>query len=140
MIEAKTPFGLWLTAERKRHGWKAEDVAAKLRALGFQAEDSTYRTWEAGRRPKRSTVEALERLFDSPAPSRAPADQSDVAAAVREQTEVMRELVEELRASRSEAPTWVEPLVAALGAALTGRGIAASAELEASGAPLRSRG
>lgn len=64
----KPPFSAWLTAERTRRGWKAPEVARRLRELGYQAEESTYRTWEAGRRPSPDTIAALERLFESAAP------------------------------------------------------------------------
>lgn len=83
----KPPFSAWLAAERKRHGLKAEEVARRLREAGYAAEDSTYRTWESTRRPNDETVAALERLFETAAPSEATAGNGDIAAAIRAQAE-----------------------------------------------------
>lgn len=96
----KAPFSAWLVAERTKRAWKAGEVARRLRELGYQAEESTYRTWEAGRRPSSETVIALERLFESAAPGDGAAAQTDVAAAIDRQTEAITALVDELRASR----------------------------------------
>lgn len=83
----KTAFSAWLEAERKRHGLKAEEVARRLRDLGYQAEDSTYRTWEANRRPSADTVAALERMFETAAPGDGEPGAGDIAAAIRLQAE-----------------------------------------------------
>lgn len=81
----KPPFSAWLVAERNRRKWKAEEVARRLRELGYPAEDSTYRTWEATRRPNDDTVAALERLFGTASPAEDAPGSGDVAAAIRAQ-------------------------------------------------------
>jgi transcriptional regulator with XRE-family HTH domain len=90
----KPPFSAWLSSERARHGLKAGEVAKRLREMGFPAEESTYRTWEAGRRPAPETVAALERLFGTASPSADAPDQGDVAAAIRDQIVVQQQLAD----------------------------------------------
>lgn len=117
----KPPFSAWLSAERRRHGLKVDEVARRLRELGFPAEESTYRTWEAGRRPAQETVVALERMFGTAAPGEDAAAQGDVAAAIDRQTAVITALVDELRAAREDRDRIagleraVEQLLAAVG-------------------------
>jgi hypothetical protein len=93
----KPPFAAWLVSQREHHGWKAEEVAKRLRDAGHQAEDSTYRTWEssADRRPAQETVAALERMFGAQAPGTDELATGDLAAAIND-------LVAELRAWREE--------------------------------------
>jgi transcriptional regulator with XRE-family HTH domain len=110
----KPPFAAWLVEQREKAGLKAEEVARRLREAGLQAEDSTYRTWEsnANRRPAPDTVAVLEQMFSSTAPSDdVGAGSPDVAAAIDRQTEAIRELVDELRASRDRDGERDEALV-----------------------------
>lgn len=65
---------------------------------------------------------------------------SDVAAAIDRQTEILSELVNELRSMREVAPAWVEPLLVSLAAARQGSGIAASTERDTSVLPRPGRG
>lgn len=110
-------FGEWLKDQRERHGWKAEEVARRLREAGYQAETSSYRVWETGRRPRPETVRALERLFGSVAPSVAapPATElSAVLASLKEQTDLLRHvwqsidaLTEAIRSSQDKVSATV---------------------------------
>lgn len=68
MKKSKPPVSLWIAAERKRHGWKTGDLALRLQTAGYEAAETTVRTWEAGRSPRPETVTGLERLFGSQAP------------------------------------------------------------------------
>lgn len=92
MSRQKPPLSVWIAENRKRLGWKADELAARLRDAGYEAADTTVRTWEAGRTPRPETVEALERLFDSPAPRETGLDRDALVAAIAEQTAAMREL------------------------------------------------
>lgn len=88
----KHPVSLWLIAERKRHGWKAEEVARRLRDAGIEAQDTTYRVWEAGRKPKADAIRAMETLFGSKAPGEPePSGQPDLAALLAAMTEQSRQ-------------------------------------------------
>lgn len=92
MRQAKPPFSLWLAAERKRHQLKVEELSDRLTKMGFEAAVPTVRTWEAGRVPRADTIEALERLFGTPAPREiVGGDSGDLAAAIRELTAYLRE-------------------------------------------------
>lgn len=90
----KHPVSLWLIAERKRRRWKAEEVARRLRDAGVQAEDGTYRVWEAGRKPSDAAIRAMETLFDSIAPKDTPpaADVATLVARLDRQAEVIDRL------------------------------------------------
>jgi len=89
----KHPVSEWMKAERNKRGWKQTDVAARLRAAGHEAEDGTYRVWETGRPPKRSTIQALERLYETAAPSDdAETDLSALVARLERQAEVIDRL------------------------------------------------
>lgn len=121
MANQKPALAAWIVSNRKRLGWKLETLAAKLREAGYEAADTTVRTWEAGRRPQPDTIVALERLFDSTAPS---ADETapDLIVALQEQTAAMRELTAAIsallasgisapavrRVAESEAEYWAE--------------------------------
>ncbi|MBX3031903.1 MAG: hypothetical protein KF809_17285 [Chloroflexi bacterium] len=116
----KPALSQWIEDQRKLRGWKAEDVARRLREMGYDAEDSTYRTWEASRRPKPETIHGMEKLFGSPAP-REPEGTADMAAlvvALGDQTaainalvglsaQAQRELVADV-VSATLAPLWEE--------------------------------
>jgi transcriptional regulator with XRE-family HTH domain len=110
----KPPVSLWIAAERKRHGWKVEELSRRLREAGYPAEVSTVRVWEAGRSPAPDTLGALETLFGAPAPRDEPADQSDLVS-------VIRELVDEVRLSRLASDRNADVLAQLLGVVLAGR-------------------
>ena len=101
---AKPPLNAWVQSQRKLKGWKVEELSARLTDLGHEAKPDTIRVWEGNKPnpPRPETIRALEVLFGSEAPLDDTSD-SDVAAAIRAQTEVMRDLVAELRASRLAA-------------------------------------
>lgn len=109
----KPPISEWIVSERKRLGWKPADVSERLKAAGYEAEESTVQVWEAGRSPSADNIEGLERLFGSSAP-REQADQSDLVA-------VIRELVEEVRLSRQASDRNADVLAQLLGVVLSGR-------------------
>jgi transcriptional regulator with XRE-family HTH domain len=97
MARPKPAISAWIQSERKRLGWKVADLSQKLLDLGYDAQPSTVAVWEASRTPRPETLDGLERLFGTRAPRDEP---TDLAAAIRAQTEAMRELVEELREAR----------------------------------------
>ena len=78
----KHPVSIWLIDQRKAHGWKAEEVARRLRDAGVAAEDGTYRVWEAGRKPKDDAIRAMETLFGSVAPKDPDAGSGEMAALI----------------------------------------------------------
>lgn len=114
MQRFKPPVSQWIVDERKRHGWKVDELSRRLVEMGYEAQPSTVQVWEAGRSPKGETIDALERLFGSAAP-RAAELSGDLASAIREQTAAMRELVAELREAREAQQGRDEGLAAALG-------------------------
>lgn len=116
----KPPFAAWLVHEREARGWKAEEVARRLREAGHQAEDSTYRTWEssAGRRPAPETVVALERLFGSPAPGADEQASGDLVAALSAQAAAIERLVDRIDALLASRDRDLEELARTLAALL----------------------
>jgi len=125
----KPPISAWIASERKAHGWKVEELSARLRGMGYEAETATVRVWEAGRSPKAETIEGLERLFESKAPRDDAPDNSDLVAAIRE-------LVEEVRLSRLASERSGEVLAELLGVVAAGR-LPRSESASASAAPDR---
>lgn len=103
----KPPISQWIVDERKRHGWKVDEVSRRLLEMGYEAQPSTVQVWEAGRTPRADTLEALERLFDSHAPREVDIDAARGEAiavmteAIRQQTQVMREMLLAMREERS---------------------------------------
>lgn len=99
MARPKPPISLWIASERKRHGWKVRDLSEKLIALNLDAAETTVRTWEAGRPPRAETIDALERLFASPAPREATTpDLGGLLAALSSQTEALNRVADRLEA------------------------------------------
>jgi len=92
VVHQRPALSTWIIDNRKRLGWKVEGLGARLRAAGFEAADTTVRTWEAGRRPSADTIRGLERLFDASAPLAD--DQTDLVAALDRQTVALTALVE----------------------------------------------
>lgn len=125
----KHPVSLWLIAERKRHGWKAEEVARRLRDAGIQAEETTYRVWEAGRKPKDDAIRAMETLFGSKAPGDPTASgqpdltrlidsQARLTAAIEAQTAAITRLADQMATAQAEGPEWADAVVRAVLAGL----------------------
>lgn len=117
MVTGKPPLAAWIVRERERKGWKSHELARRLREAGFEAEDSTVRTWEGrnARPPKSDTVRALERLFGTAAPNGDTTALGDVPELVA----AIRDLVEEMRLARQEQAEWnrgVQDVLAAIGA------------------------
>jgi len=92
----------WIAAERKRHRWKVEELSSRLETAGFEAAVTTVRTWEAGRRPAPDTIAALERMFESAAPTEGDPSLSGLVVALRAHTEMLTNLVDELLRWRTE--------------------------------------
>lgn len=134
-------WGRFLRAERmKRHLSQDQVRERMLKERAFAIGESSYAEWESGyKQPSREAqahFTALWKAQPEPEAQRGSTEPTgDVAAAIREQTEVMRELMDELRASRNEPPAWVEALVAALVASPAGPGTAASDARPAPSAP-----
>jgi transcriptional regulator with XRE-family HTH domain len=99
MQKFKPPVSQWNVDERKRHGWKVDELSRRLLDMGYEAQPSTVQVWEAGRSPKADTIEALERLFGSAAPRGAELS-GDLADAIREQAAAIRDLVTAIREDR----------------------------------------
>lgn len=115
--QPKPAVSLWITAERKRHGWKVEELSRRLIEAGYPAEVSTVRVWEAGRAPRSETITGLERLFGSIAPreTQQPTDMAALVAALDRQTVAIRDLVAEVREGRDRlSPEGVRVFVRAL--------------------------
>lgn len=86
----KPPQSTWLIEQRKRRGWRPEDVADRL-----DVAVATIRGWESGRGIGPDSMTRLEMLFGVQSPAVGQAGQPDLAAA-------LTALVEELRAMRQE--------------------------------------
>jgi hypothetical protein len=82
----KPPISEWIVRERKRLTWKPKDVSDRLKAAGYEAEESTVQVWEAGRSPKAETIDALEKLFGSVAPRENGNGNADLSAMIAAQT------------------------------------------------------
>ena len=100
---AKTPkergrIGAWLVDQRMARGWStAAKARAELERLGgIRVAPSVYAEWESGSRlPSEANLARLETFYGS-SPSAAP-DQSDIVTAVREQTQVYRQMFEQFQ-------------------------------------------
>lgn len=125
MQRPKPPVSIWIAAERKRHGWKVEELSRRLIDAGYPAEVSTVRVWEAGRTPAAATTTALERLFGSAAPVGQPLGQElnpasveaikALTAAAQAQADAMQAIAEEMRLARAADQARAEGLAVALG-------------------------
>lgn len=109
----KTAMQLWVGDNRKAGGYSSKDLAEWT---GVTTD--TARGWESRGRPSEDAIRILERRFGKPAPDDdgAPADQSDLAAAIREQTDAINALVQELALSRAAQVTETAELARAIGA------------------------
>ena len=105
----------WLIEQRKRRGWKPEDVADRL-----DVSVATVRGWESGRGIGPDSMTRLEALFGVAAPGH---EQPTSDAAMLELADAIRDLVEELRLSRAgqvEATAVAFQALGALGAGVRG--------------------
>lgn len=99
-LHLKPPFAAWLVRGRRRLNWKTHDVVNALAAQGIVVAEGTVKVWESNgnRTPEPTTIEALERIFSSAAPTAAaPAgDQAELYRLLVRQTEAMESLTERL--------------------------------------------
>lgn len=136
-IEHKPPFARWLVAQRKARPGSGKDgvmTTAELReairvSRGFGMGHSTYAQMESGaREPTEEQYRHLTGFFGSepepdPEPEHPASDIADLAAAVREQTAAMRDLVDEMKATRDAQPDIAEVIARAVSAALQAAGV-----------------
>lgn len=106
-LHLKPPIAAWIVRSRKARGWKPRDIVTALAAQGITVTEDTVKVWEsnANRRPAPETLDALERIFGSPAPTRdAPAspDQAELVAAIRDQTAAITKLAAAMEAENRE--------------------------------------
>lgn len=100
----------WLVAQR---GTRTQDqVVADLAERGVQIKRAWLSRIENGARFGADLLEAFESYYKSVAPPYEPptepvADQSDVAAAIRENTEMLRQVLEALTERTTQAPSIV---------------------------------
>jgi transcriptional regulator with XRE-family HTH domain len=92
----KTPTAAWIVENRRRLGWKSEELAQRL-----DVSDSTVRGWESGRSVSADNLDRLEREFGRTAPGRDEPD-GDLATAIRELTAYLRQRDEESAKMRQE--------------------------------------
>lgn len=59
----KAPLSAWIVEQRKRLGWKSEELAARL-----DVAESTVRGWESGRSVSADSLARMERAFGVQAP------------------------------------------------------------------------
>lgn len=115
----KPATAAWIAHERKRLGLSTAELRARLAVIGVDVSEQTIRVWEGynNRPPGADRLDALERIFGSQAPEKAPAPEGEgwalMAAAIDRQTDVMRELVSLLRGQQQGAQE-VRERVAAL--------------------------
>lgn len=118
-LNRKPAVAAWIVRERKRLNMKPRDVVTRLAAQGLTVSEATVKVWEsnADRRPAPENLEGLERIFESKAPANGTpsADQSDLAAAIRGQTESITALVQELRLARLQQVEISEVALRAIG-------------------------
>lgn len=110
-------IGAWMRRERLARGWKEAQVVAHLADLGQRIREDYYRQLEAGsggKKPGPELQAALENIYGSqplaPPPDTTGSTDLDAARvagitalteATQQQTAVLRELLEEIRADRS---------------------------------------
>ena len=84
----KPAMAAWIQGERKRLGLSTKQLAERLALIGVTVGEQTISVWEsyAGRNPSADNLDALERIYGSQAPSEQAGGESDLAAAIREQT------------------------------------------------------
>lgn len=102
----KPPLADWIVTNREAQptpdgkGWTSDELADRVGVAR-----STVRGWEIGRPVSLPNLAALERLFGKTAPGEAgPPDQSDLAAAIREQTTMLSEVLHAILERLPPAP------------------------------------
>lgn len=91
---------------RLSRGWDTQEKARTeiARLTGWQIPQSVYAEWESGRRvPSDANLERLHGFYGTEETGPALSEAGEVAQAIREQTAVMRELLDELRHARRES-------------------------------------
>lgn len=125
----KTPaqrgaFGRWLHEKRTaRYATQAEARAEMRRLAGLDISESEYAMWESGSRTPMETnpkVQGLYAFFGGRPEEATLGGDASVAAAIRDQTEVLRELVAELRSLRDSQQGMSDGLASVLGALSVG--------------------
>lgn len=97
-------------------GWDTQEKArAEIHRLtGWKVPQSVYAEWESGRRiPADANLERLQAFYGTEATTTAPDD--SVAAAIRDQTEVIRLFVEETRLARVAQETTAQAVAEMVG-------------------------
>jgi transcriptional regulator with XRE-family HTH domain len=104
------PFAAWLRRERLARSWKEGETRTRLEAAADPGVSfSSYRDLEAGnRKPTSAQRQAIASIFGVIPDFTASADQSDVAAAIRENTRMLERVLE---AISSRLPVPPDPLV-----------------------------
>lgn len=116
---ARTPaqrgtFGRWLTDVRTaRYERQVDALEAMKRLAGLHISQAEYSQWESGSRVPRDDNPKVARLYEffgsRPTEALGAAETGDqAAAAIREQTEVFRLLLEEQRMTRMAQETIAE--------------------------------
>jgi transcriptional regulator with XRE-family HTH domain len=92
------PFAAWLRRERIARSWKEAETRTRLEAAADPGVSfSSYRDLEAGnRKPTPAQRTAIESIFGKVPDFTTAGDQSDLVAAVRENTEMLRQVLEAL--------------------------------------------
>lgn len=103
--------------ERKRLGMTVAALRERLSLMGIEVTEQTIRVWEGNsdRPPGPQRLDALERIFGSQAPERPLGEAGDTAQAIREQTEVFRQLLDETRMTREAQETIAESVAELVG-------------------------
>jgi transcriptional regulator with XRE-family HTH domain len=110
-------IGAWMRRERIARDWSQKEMPDRMETVGVPVDADYYRQLEAGKKPGPEVMDGLRRLFGSePEPLPEPQGQdslADLAAAIREQTEVNRQVVTAvgqlalvMHQGRHEAPDW----------------------------------
>lgn len=125
----KHPIALWIIDSRKamEPPMKPADVARAI-----DVTEATVRAWETARAsqttrlPSSDNLDAMGRLFGSPAPGRDRASDTDLVAAIAGQTKAITALVDEMRQARGESAAALRGVEKALHVVATTRTPAAS--------------
>ena len=100
--------GAWAYEARQDADLSVEQVQERLARAGHVVTTATLRGVESGsKQPSRRLLRALAAVYKKPVPGdtdEPPADQSDLAAAIRENTDMLRKVLEALTARLPEPP------------------------------------
>ena len=121
---ARTPgqrgrIGNWLVESRLARGWETQEKARSevQRLTGWKIPASVYAEWESGRRiPSDANLARLEEFYGSGPGQKVAATSDDpVAAAIREQTEAIKEQTRTLLEALRSRDSTLEGLLHELG-------------------------